>query len=218
MSLYKIFCSSLMLGALIFGACEGFAVNLKTVMLDQNFPEGWEATKKNSRILGEFWEVTEFPKKSGKTSANHAPKRERQSFFDCIVLSPCISPAKLGDTLRSWIQNGRFAHYIVTEEKEFESTLLQWMDPDIYKGQMAGPDWDDRSLQVLVQTDENRKVTFLQIEKLRSLCKRPCINTDLKCLGDHKEAQRSEENGKITNIGAVREALGLRDLPRNSRR
>jgi len=211
MSLHKIFFSSLMLGTLIFGAERAFAVKLNEVIQGQGISDDWEVKEKRSSFLmRDFWEVTNFPEAPSK----HYSVPRTETPFDCAILSPWTPPAKLGGILKDkWTPEGISSHFFMTQEDD--PIIVQWIDPTPSQAQMAG-NWNNRSIEVLVQTDAGQKVSFTQclaFIDLKLHVNEACANADLKYLGSHHEAGRSGPAGHINNVDEIRKATQLHGLP-----
>ncbi len=181
------------------------------------------------RSLGEFYKasgdfvkrvfvVVDYPKASGKTEANYSPLRPKTTGtenlipFETVVLSRYNGTDggdHLSKILGSWIGAGFSSHAVVT----LDGTLVYWVDPMQYKGQMAGK-WNNISFEILVATDAGHCLVGPQLESIASLVgfANAFVNAGkkpIKCMLSHGEAQGSKEEGTIANLDDFIKSLSL---------
>jgi len=161
-----------------------------------------------------FYYVKDYSIAPGKTAKNYSPPRDLSIAFDSIVICQ-LSGSKsrsLGSTLSDWISRGFSTHFLIPQN----NVIVQWVDPRMSMAQSAGR-WNSRSIEILMLTDDNQEASASQIAPIGKICAiyspSTALNTNIKYLGSHQEAQGSGYEGKVTNIQEIRNLLGLGKLP-----
>jgi hypothetical protein len=158
--------------------------------------------------------VKSFPVADGKTAENYGPPRDYDTTMDTVIVYPVkvMDVPPLGEILESWKEQGFSSHYIVTRH-----FAVQWVNPKHTKAQMAGPEWNARTLAILILTDQKQAVNEEQVYLIKyiidSVSPSLAYNIDIKYLLSHQEARGSGSAGVVSNVDLVRHKLCLDKVP-----
>lgn len=211
---------------LVFGLCLGWLETgyafkkLSEVFHDQDIPETWTVSTVSRGSLGDIYLVEAYPKAEGKKAINYAPTRQGDEIFDRAVFTRVSTTNNaLKETLEKWTTEGLSAHYLINPE----GTLVEWFNPFVYKAQMAGESWNDKAVQILILTDDDKSMPEIQAMKLEFLFK--YLKEDSS--SDHKidikqweyfQGTNNEETGeketeeKIKNLSNLMEKFEIKPL------
>ncbi|MGL4372045.1 MAG: hypothetical protein ACRCTK_05280 [Alphaproteobacteria bacterium] len=193
---------------LVFGFClswleAGYAgfTKLSEVFPDQDIPETWTISTVPRGSLGDIYLIEAYPKAEGKKVINYAPTRQGDEAFDRAVFTRVpVNNSALKETLEKWTKEGFSAHYLINPE----GTLVEWFNPFVYKAQMAGETWNNKAVQILMLTDDDKNMSEIQTTKLESLFKH--LKEDSS--SDHKINIQQSGYHQATNNEETEETVG----------
>ncbi len=207
---------------LVFGLCLGWLeagyagfTKLSEVFPDQDIPETWTVSTVPRGSLGDIYLIEAYPKAEGKKTINYAPTRQGDEAFDRAVFTRVpVNNSALKETLEKLTADGLSAHYLINPE----GTLVEWFNPFVYKAQMAGEPWNDKAVQILMLTDDDKNMSEIQTMRLESLFKhlKEDSSSDHKIniqqWGYHQTTNHEKTEEKIENLDSLMEKLEIKPV------
>lgn len=156
--------------------------------------------------------IEAYPKAEGK---NYATTRQVDEAFDRAVFTRVpVNNSALKETLEKWTADGLSAHYLINPE----GTLVEWFNPFVYKAQMAGETWNNKAVQILMLTDNDKNMSEIQTMRLESLFKHLKEDSssdhkiDIKQWGYHQSTNNEETEEIIAGLDSLMEKLEIKPV------